>query len=251
MTFHQVKKPYLNTFDSISNLLSDGINANAHAILKDKLNKEKFLSYKKSTVIRNYIPIENFRRITDEAKEYERKKFNVNNEDILLLCVSNLIPYKGHMDLLEALKLLPEKFKLTIAGRDDGLWSDLEEFIVSNDLQNRVNYLGYCNKEKLNILYQVSDIYVSPSHTEGISNSIIEALIHELRVVATDAGGNAELLEDGKLGFICEASNPEDLAKKITAASKKLENISYGKDYIYRKYSKENMLNCYLKSWKI
>lgn len=252
MTSHQIAKPYFIYLDSISNLLSCGINSNAQAILEDKSKKEKFMSFRKSLVIPNYVPRGNIINISSEILELERNKFNVKQKDILLFCVSNLIQYKGHVDLLNALKILPKKYKLIFAGRDDGLLAKLNELIKDNNLEDRVRYLGYCNKDELNVYYQVADIYVCPSHTEGISNSIIEALIYELRVVATDVGGNNELLEYGKFGFICKAFDPEDLAEKILIAAKNTENKSIvDKDYIQSKYSEKNMLDCYFSSWRI
>ena len=251
MTYHQIKKPYLKILDSISNLLSNGINANARTILEDKDLKERFMSFKKSTVIKNYIPKENFFNISENKKVNERKKINIDKDDILLLCVSNLIPYKGYSDLLMSMTMLPKNFKLIFAGRDDGIGDDLHKYISKKDLRDRVRYLGYCNKKELDVFYQLADIYVCPSLTEGISNSIIEALIYELKIVATNAGGNSELLEDGKLGLICETSNPVDLKNKILLASKNTKNIAFDRNYIYSKYSRMNMLNCYRKSWKI
>ena len=248
MTDHQKVKPYFRILDSLSNLLSRGINANAEAILKDKNEKEFFMSFKKSTVVKNYILFNKQKLSLDEISK-ERHKLGVHDSEKILLCVSNLIPYKGHLDLFTAMKEIPREFKLFYVGRNDGILDDLNDFIDKNNLQERITYLGYKNKDELNVLYNISDLYVSPSHTEGISNSLIESLFYSLPTVATPVGGNLELLENGKLGFICNVKDPKDMAKKIIEASKvKPKDFS---EYIIKKYSKESMLATYFKSWEI
>jgi len=50
---------------------------------------------------------------------------------------------------------------------------------------------------------------------EGLGQTIIEALLMEKPVIATNIGGIPELIEDGKTGFLIETGNHEDLIKKI------------------------------------
>ncbi len=59
------------------------------------------------------------------------------------------------------------------------------------------------------------DIFVLPSLAEGISNTILEAMASGLPVVATDVGGNAELVADTETGFIVPPSDPSALAAAI------------------------------------
>ncbi|MGR9117665.1 MAG: glycosyltransferase, partial [Gammaproteobacteria bacterium] len=57
------------------------------------------------------------------------------------------------------------------------------------------------------------DIFVLPSQAEGISNTILEAMASGLPVVATDVGGNSELVVQGETGFLVEQQNPSQLAE--------------------------------------
>jgi len=59
------------------------------------------------------------------------------------------------------------------------------------------------------------DIFVLPSLAEGISNTILEAMASSLPVVATDVGGNAELVEHGRTGFLVQQGDPAVLAAAI------------------------------------
>jgi len=58
--------------------------------------------------------------------------------------------------------------------------------------------------------------FALPSLAEGISNTILEAMASALPVIATDVGGNADLVADGKTGFVVPAAHPESMAQKIT-----------------------------------
>ena len=64
-------------------------------------------------------------------------------------------------------------------------------------------------------LLQAFDIFVLPSRAEGISNTLLEAMATGLPVVATDVGGNAQLVAEGETGFITAKQQPGELAEKL------------------------------------
>jgi glycosyltransferase involved in cell wall biosynthesis len=59
------------------------------------------------------------------------------------------------------------------------------------------------------------DLFVLPSHMEGMPNALIEAMAAGRPTVATDAGGNAEVVADGETGLIVPPRNPARLADAI------------------------------------
>ena len=59
------------------------------------------------------------------------------------------------------------------------------------------------------------DIFVLPSQAEGISNTILEAMATGLPVIATNVGGNPELVKDGETGLLVPPSNPEKMATAL------------------------------------
>lgn len=61
------------------------------------------------------------------------------------------------------------------------------------------------------------DLFVLPSLAEGVSNTILEAMATGLPVVATDVGGNAELVRDGRTGQLVPRADPQSLAQAIYA----------------------------------
>ena len=83
------------------------------------------------------------------------------------------------------------------------------------------------------------------SGMEGLGQTIIEALLMEKPVIATNIGGIPELIEDGKTGFLIETGNHEDLIKKINQVFDQpavASNMgSKGKEIIQKKFNWDNI----------
>jgi len=60
-----------------------------------------------------------------------------------------------------------------------------------------------------------SDLFVLPSHTEGLPNAALEALLMEVPVLATSVGGTPEVVIDGQTGRLVPPRSPADLARQI------------------------------------
>ena len=59
------------------------------------------------------------------------------------------------------------------------------------------------------------DVFVLPSKAEGISNTILEAMATGLPVIATDVGGNAQLVVDAETGFIIQSDSVPELTDRL------------------------------------
>ena len=64
--------------------------------------------------------------------------------------------------------------------------------------------------------YDISDIFVLPSISEGLSNALLEAMSSGMAVVASNVGGNKEIIEDKKNGLLFEVGDKQDLAEKLS-----------------------------------
>ncbi|MGR6033895.1 MAG: TIGR03088 family PEP-CTERM/XrtA system glycosyltransferase [Candidatus Nitrosoglobus sp.] len=74
-------------------------------------------------------------------------------------------------------------------------------------------------------LLQAMDIFILPSLAEGISNTILEAMATGLPVVATDVGGNPELVADTLTGFLVPAANPQAISEVLASYAHNQELI--------------------------
>jgi glycosyltransferase involved in cell wall biosynthesis len=126
--------------------------------------------------------------------------------------VANFFGYKGHADVVQAAAILRDQgldFTLLFVGRD-GDASDAVRRQVQEGLTDRVRFAG--PRTDIPRLLRLIDIFVSASHEEGFSNSILEAMASGRAIVATSAGGTVEQIDDGITGLLVDPRSPEALA---------------------------------------
>jgi glycosyltransferase involved in cell wall biosynthesis len=153
---------------------------------------------------------------TDERKSI-RSELGLDNHTVAIGILANLIPYKGHIDLIQAcarISSLIHDWKLFVIGRDDGIGLDLKTLSASLGIVDQVVFLG--ERSDARSLLGAMDIGVSASHEEGFSNAILEFMAAGVPVVATNAGGNAEAVEDGITGFIVPIGDHKRIADAIS-----------------------------------
>jgi len=141
----------------------------------------------------------------DKIEQGIKKEYSP--EEIVLGIVGRLEPVKGHIVLLEALKLLREKHNFspkTLFVGDGSLRQQLEEFIKENDLDNvQITGMTLGVIEKLKLI----DILIVPSLSEGFGFAALEGLFSHKIVVASDLPAIREFVTDKKNGFLF---NPGD-----------------------------------------
>ncbi len=131
----------------------------------------------------------------------------------VVLCVANFIDYKGHRDLLDAAALLVGnglRFVLRLVGVGPERPA-LERTVTEGALP--VEFLG--QRSDVEAQLAAADLFVLPSHQEGFSNSLLEAMAAGRAIVATDVGGNPEML--GDTGVLVPAHDPTALRDALGA----------------------------------
>lgn len=138
---------------------------------------------------------------------------------VVLGSVGRLVEVKDQASLIQSLYLvvsarpeLRDKLRLVLVG-DGPLRADLEKKIAEYGLGELVWLAG--DREDVSVLLQAMDVFVLPSLAEGVSNTILEAMATGLPVVATDTGGNPELVEQGVNGCLLPVQNPQALADAL------------------------------------
>ncbi len=123
-------------------------------------------------------------------------------DKVVIACVANLIPYKGHADLIDALARVPRTpdWELWCVGRDDGIGAALQARAQAAGIGDRVKLLGA--RSDVPDLLATADLAVLASHEEGFPNAVLEAMAARRAVVGTQAGGIPEAIDDGKTGLI-------------------------------------------------
>lgn len=185
------------------------------------------------------------------ARMRMRSELSISDGAVVLIIVANLIPYKGHRDLLDAVALsnreMPNGWRLLIVGRDDGCGEQLKQQAARLGLTDSVMFLG--SRNDVPELYAAADIGILCSHEEGFSNAILEGMASRLPMVVTDVGGNAEAVLNDETGVVVPAHDPERLASAIVRLAKNLElRQQFGaaaQKRVWAAFSFDHAVDCY------
>jgi glycosyltransferase involved in cell wall biosynthesis len=142
----------------------------------------------------------------------------------VMISVGRLERYKGFADVLEALVLLhrkralPGRWAWLLLG-DGSLRAALEERIDQvPGLRRHVHFVGWVRElPRLHAYYARADVFVHATHYEGSSIVTLEAMAHELAVVASRAGGIPDKVQDGVSGVLVE---PRDVGGLMAGLSR-------------------------------
>jgi len=96
----------------------------------------------------------------------------------------------------------------------------IRQILMNGGVLDRVHFGGQIRQADLPRWYHMADMYISPSHVDGSSVSLMEALATGLPCIVSDIPGNKEWIEDGVNGWLFRDGNADDLAEKITHAIK-------------------------------
>lgn len=130
------------------------------------------------------------------------------------LMISNLIHYKGHLDLVAAVDRIPCPPVVRCIG-EGPMRKKLVAEIRERGLDGTVILEGAVNAARRQ--FETVQIALLTSHTEGMPNTVLEAMAAGLPVIATDVGGCRELVEDGVTGRLVPPRRPDLLAEAIAA----------------------------------
>jgi glycosyltransferase involved in cell wall biosynthesis len=209
---YQAKYPILTKLERYLHRKMTAISGNSKAVI-NQLRHEAHIAPEKLYLIYNGIPL-NSREVSREEK---RAANGITAECLVLIVVANLVFYKGHADLLDALNearaALPEKWVLLIVGGDSGVANRLKERVRKLLLEDHVRFLGL--RRDIPELLSISDIAILVSHEEGFSNAVLEAMASGLPVIASNVGGNPEAVIEGSTGLLVVPKTPSVLAQAI------------------------------------
>ncbi|MEK0448025.1 MAG: hypothetical protein RL088_293 [Verrucomicrobiota bacterium] len=130
------------------------------------------------------------------------------------LFVGRLAPQKGVDVLFRSLASLNGAWRLRIGG-DGPERRRLGDLAKALGLHERVEFLGWVQRDDLPALYQSSDVFVFPSYDEGMPNVVLEALASGLSIVATRIAGNEQLVIHGENGLLVPPGDPAAFADAL------------------------------------
>ena len=143
-----------------------------------------------------------------------RERLRIADTESVILTIGRLSREKGHADLLRAVALLPASraWKLVVVGI--GPEKDaLEALAIALGIRERVVFAGF--HTNVSAFYAIADVFVLPSHSEGSSNVLLEAMVSRVPIVATNVGGTPQILSHEDTGLLVPVSEAPVLAAAI------------------------------------
>jgi len=138
----------------------------------------------------------------------------------IVLNISRLYDEKGQKYLISAINdIVKDRDDIVCyIGGTGPLKNDLEQQVVSLNLQEYVKLAGFISDEQMNLWINAADIFVLPSLGEGNPTIMFECLGCGKPFVGTTVGGVPEVITSDEYGLLVEPADPENLAEKILVA---------------------------------
>lgn len=218
--------------------------------LTDKIH----VSPKKITRICNGVDTGIFYPLTGPKIQLADCPFIISHDQVIIGTVGRMHGVKDQLTLVKAFirvcqnhPELKTKLRLLIAG-EGPLKAQALTLLEENQLSGHA-WLPGARKDIAEIMRQL-DVFVLPSQAEGISNTILEAMASGLPVIATDVGGNPELVIDGETGSLVPAGDIEMMADKIRAYVEDAEKIQLHGQHGYQRVLQEFSLTAMVGKYK-
>jgi glycosyltransferase involved in cell wall biosynthesis len=146
------------------------------------------------------------------TKKEARKQLKLDGK--ILLSVARLAPWKGIDAVIETLPHLDNEVIFIVIG--DGFYlSKLQNQVKKRGLEDRVCFLGALDHKKVFLYMKAADIFILNSGYEGFAHVLLEALIAGVPIIASDKGGNPEIISSGQNGLLVPYNNVDILKKSI------------------------------------
>ncbi|MBO8158344.1 glycosyltransferase family 4 protein [Thermosyntropha sp.] len=147
----------------------------------------------------------------------EKSNFPIKESDKAVVFLGRLVPEKGVWQLIHAFPQVLEKVpeaKLYIGGRGPERVA-LEEKTEELGIDEKVVFMGFIGIEERNYIYSKASVAVFPSLYEPFGIVALEAMVTNTPVIVGNAGGLAEIVEDGVTGLKVNAREIDKLADAI------------------------------------
>lgn len=158
---------------------------------------------------------------SDANRAEVRATWNFGASDVVIITVGRAAPVKGWDILVRAFRRVADvdpRARLLLVGShgapgEKAFTEALKGYLAEHRLKSRVTFAGYVTD--LEPVLRASDLYVSPSRSEGFSYALVEALEAGLPCVTTRVGIAEDALRHGENGFLVERGDEEGLARAM------------------------------------
>ena len=199
-------------------------------------------------VVYNGIDLSRFSLSSDGT--VTKQRLGLADDDHVIGIIARLDPIKNHAMLLRAFPQILEKIPdtyLLIVGPDGPEKENIERLIISLGITENVRLLGARND--IADLLQACDVFALSSFSEGTSVTLLEAMAAAVPIVATNVGGNPEVIENKVTGYLVPSDDDVAMAEKLILLLQDTQiRERMGKaaqDRAHAKFSLEKMVSTY------
>jgi glycosyltransferase involved in cell wall biosynthesis len=232
---YRILGPMFDQVHTVSDAVRD------YTIQQDRMPAEKVVS------IPNGVDMEQMEKDIDLGF---RARHGLEDASHVIVDIGSVKAVKGYDVLARTAAIVCRRFPkavFAIAGaqRDSRYYQELRALIASLGLDRNFCFLGHI--EPAFSLLHASDVFCHLSRTDGLSNALLEAMACGLPCVLTRVGGNPEVVEDGRSGFLVAPDNPEESALRLLELlgdeSKRREMGQRGHQLIAARLTASHMVN--------
>ncbi len=183
----------------------------AHMLLpvsRDICNRLQALQYSHVRIVHN--PMEVHKKVRNELK----KTLGIPATAPVLMFVGRVTESKGVQRIVRLLPSLPETH-LIVVGRGDFV-EQIKALATALNVGKRVHFAGFVENDTVGRYYSVADIVLMVgTFYESLGRMLLEACSYGIPVIATNSGGNPDVIEHGKNGFLVSAQDDTELLERV------------------------------------
>ena len=161
-------------------------------------------------------------RATEDARVRVRQELGLDKDAVALLSVGELIPRKNHILVLRALANMQSRGLINVEGKPKVKYFIAGRGRIEADLQDEIRALGLGDvaymlgfRRDVADVFAACDLYVFPSHQEGLPVALMEAMSVGMPCIASEIRGNVDLLSDGQGGYLFDSHDVESLTDAL------------------------------------
>lgn len=190
-------------FDKLwgNNILKDASNLIALTETESEQYKLMGIFENKITIVPNGINLLDYQKIPKKGEF--RKKYNIKNNEKIILYLGRIHKNKGIELLLDAFSIVlenDEKFRLVIVGPDDGFLDHIKELTKTLNLNKNVLFTGPIYENDKAEVYVDSDIFVTPSYS-GLPITFLESCAYGIPIITTSNGDKLDWINNN-VGYV-------------------------------------------------
>ena len=155
---------------------------------------------------------------------------------------------KNVLSIIKAIKEI--ETKLVVIGKKTAYFTEINTYILENNLQNKVIFLENVELKELAAIYKIATVFIYPSVFEGFGIPIIEALYSKTPVISSKGGCFLEA--GGENSIYINALNPEELRSELINLlenSEKREAMKNGGFQFVQKFNDENVAKNWIETY--